>query len=530
MTIILPLLLLLVPRRSVAQEPAAPSAPSPQVVVHRLLDSALDLASATPPPVHAFALLHIADNYGKFSPERSRELFNRAFSIAGGIEDPRARAILQGAIVKAVAPLDPVVAARMAPLLSADPRDAASRNPAIESVVSQLVAKKNLAQANELLASLPSGAEYPFGAAHIVLKSTAATDPEHLLVFTRALAAFQEYPHGTFPSLLSAYWKDLPDPTLQTSLRALQVCASATPKQDPNATVYFGSDNNGPPLEAVTRERLEALSVLRTIAPAQAADLIAGTPAVRALAEQHPDAPTLRALPSPEPPAAEKSAVGKDKPSADDGDDDFFNPGIALEDPKDLQSAMEQMRRNSESEKRAAEVLKIAADDPAKALGSVSSIPQVAHRVDVLASLARKAAAKDPAAATALLAKAVGLLAELKEPLIRMFALIQIAQVYRALHDDPHTWDTYQQALQAAVAVHQNDTSQERPNTALPEYWPSTQGTRMIVMAATEALKEKAEPLLADIADPSLALFARIAMAQALLGRPMTEMNMSVSH
>src|SRR5579883_1440705 len=98
-----------------AQPTAKPA--TPQQRAHSLLDQALEMAGGTPVAVHAFALLHIADNYREFSAAKSQELFDRSLSVAAGIESPRDRATLQSAIVKALAELDVHMAVRLVQVL-----------------------------------------------------------------------------------------------------------------------------------------------------------------------------------------------------------------------------------------------------------------------------------------------------------------------------------------------------------------------------------------------------------------------------
>lgn len=130
-------------------------------------------------------------------------------------------------------------------------------------------------------------------------------------------------------------------------------------------------------------------------------------------------------------------------------------------------------------------------------------------------------AEKDPAQARNVINKCIDTMKEIKDPGERIAPWDAILDAAALIKDEPLIRETLDRALADAAALYKLDAavSKDRDNVALPEYWPSTTAYRRIVMRAAKILQTDAEPLLHKIADPNLNLLARIAMAQALLGR-----------
>ena len=75
-------------------------------------------------------------------------------------------------------------------------------------------------------------------------------------------------------------------------------------------------------------------------------------------------------------------------------------------------------------------------------------------------------------------------------------------------------------ALTRQTELYKRIPTNEAPNMAPREYWPSTQSYRRIVYRATAMYGRDAEYVLPKITDPDLNLLASIEMARSLLNKP----------
>ena len=189
----------------------------------------------------------------------------------------------------------------------------------------------------------------------------------------------------------------------------------------------------------------------------------------------------------------------------------------------DAQRFAQQFRMRAIMESRKFEVLQAAIKDPDKAFELVKSIPQPAKQAEILSAVARSVAEKDPTRSRNVLNKCMATIPEVKDPGERIPVWDAVAESAALIKDDKLLWEALERGLNDAGALYKWDTEDARGNARvnvqLQEYWPSTAAYRRIVMRAANILKTDAEPLLYKIADPNLNLLARIAMAQALLGR-----------
>ena len=98
-----------------------------------------------------------------------------------------------------------------------------------------------------------------------------------------------------------------------------------------------------------------------------------------------------------------------------------------------------------------------------------------------------------------------------------------LAEAAALIPDDKLVAEAIDRGLADAAALYKLDADDARANVLMQEYWPSMLAYRRMVMRATRILKTDAEPLVGKIGDPGVNLLARIALAQALLGREVKE-------
>jgi hypothetical protein len=238
------------------------------------------------------------------------------------------------------------------------------------------------------------------------------------------------------------------------------------------------------------------MHIVRAINPKRAEELLETRPGLRAWLEQYPK--------GTESLTAEGwfwtfTTMGGDKQGAD---------------------RMKQYARGQAlTETIASSALNAVKEDPDKAISLAQTIPAPTRRAEILGSIARSVAGKDPDKARGALDKCITLLDEIKNPNDRVVAWDSVADAAHQIKDEKLTARAIDRVLADAAEIYKQEEDAEVPNVILREYWPSTQGYRRAIMRATAILGLDAEPLLLKITDPELNLFARIAMAQGLLGR-----------
>jgi hypothetical protein len=195
-------------------------------------------------------------------------------------------------------------------------------------------------------------------------------------------------------------------------------------------------------------------------------------------------------------------------------------------DPSSLQQMALEGQSNTISEQAMAALSK---KEPLKAVELAKTIPVPERRVEVLTRIASSAGALDPTTAKAIISECIDGLKDVKTPLDRVFSWNNIAEAAHRAGDDKLAWEALDHSLADSAELYKADSDSDSPNQALRDEWPSTNAYRRAVITATKLMGIDAEPLLAQISDRDLALFARVEMAQALLERPHGSWSTSVS-
>ena len=98
--------------------------------------------------------------------------------------------------------------------------------------------------------------------------------------------------------------------------------------------------------------------------------------------------------------------------------------------------------------------------------------------------------------------------------------MLAVAKAGKATKDDSVIRDGLNRALAAARELRKLDGDPDRPNLALIEYWPSAQAYRKTVSTAIALQGPDGLWVLDRIPDADVAVLARIAAAEALMGNP----------
>jgi hypothetical protein len=166
---------------------------------------------------------------------------------------------------------------------------------------------------------------------------------------------------------------------------------------------------------------------------------------------------------------------------------------------------------------RSEEVIQMATKEPDKGLEMVRSVGSPAKQAEVLGAIARSVGEKDATKARSVLAKCMAAIDEVKDPGERIAPLDTVAEAAHAIHDDKLVQEALDRALTAAGELWKSES--EDYSHVPQEFWSSMLAYRRIATRAAAILQTDAEHLLVKMGNPSVNLMARIAIAQALLGR-----------
>jgi hypothetical protein len=329
-----------------------------------------------------------------------------------------------------------------------------------------------------------------------------------------ALSAYKRRPAGTgFPHLLARYWKALPRENAQSAISVV-VNAISDRADDPNNNEAGFSITDEGKKQANSRkakELHELIHIVRELDPKRAKELLLKYPELEEASKRSIEEP--------------KATEGQPD---DDGDEEFAMPLIPfkLSNPEGIEAELKHFRKVMDQAKDAQNAF---AKDPEKAFSSAAEIPP-RYRASLLATAAETASGKDAELGQRLLSECMTLLRDLKDPSDRALPWAKIGQAAHKLKNDKLAIEALQHALEDIVAVYAEDTNTDLPNVALPEYWPSVQGCRMVIWIAVRALGVAAEPLLAGIHNDDVALLAHIEMGRALLDQKRRDWSIQWQH
>ena len=500
---------------------AAQPSPETKATARELLDSAERLAGGTQQPhIHVMALMDIGAVYNVFDKGKSILYLRNAFAATATVPEDDGRFFrtrFQGEIVKRLADISISDACDMLRGMAQPGKDSGTGS-ATKRVVDVLLQKSDFDRAMEMVNLVPDNADYAFDAAEQILRQLPVNDSRRAIVFGNALTAYRKNSTGTaFPHMLGRVWRQVPRDSAVAAVRAV-VDAIIERADDPgNTEAGFSGNEEGfkKANSKKAKELVELIHVVRELDPKRAKELLVKYPEIA-------DAPV---------PKESKEDAKKDEKKADanDDDQDFAMPLIPIHGTNNLPEMQAEMENLTKMTAKGEEAQAMIEKDPAKALALIDEIPP-RFRVSMLATGALKLSAKNPELARTLLNKCATLLSEVKDPGDRVLPWARIAEAAHTLKNDKMAEESLQHALDDLTTVYAWDTNADEPNVALPEYWPSIVGCRLVMWSAKKVLGAGAEPLLASIPASDLALLARVELARALLEQPRKEWSIAFEH
>jgi hypothetical protein len=489
------------------EAPQKPLRPSPKEKARELLDGVVETAAGAQPQVAAAALLYVGQAYDLFDARKALEYLRQAFASTIAIPpgDATNRARLQSRIASAAAALSLPEAMTMLKQIQVAPDSHGDpRSGALTAVVSHLLAKQQFDDAIDLVNSAGVTGPYPFAAARQVFEKLPAEDPRRLSIFAYAMSAYSLRPGPAFGDFLARRWKELPRSMVQTALDEV-IGNILNDKSDEFLNVTFSSEKGSASLHNRQDAALfDLIHVVREIDPKRAEQILESRRELAELLGKFPEGSLGMG-----------NSVSRSSTSGGGRPDPAMQQSMALDG-----------MANTISEQAMAALSK---KEPLKAIELAKTIPVPERRVEVLTRIASSAGALDATTAKAVIGECIDGLKDVKDPLTRASSWNNIADAAHRAGDDKLAWEAIGHSLADSAELYKTDADSDSPNEALRDEWPSTNAYRHAVIAATKLMGIDAEPLLAQISDRDLALFARVEMAQTLLERPHESWSTSVS-
>ena len=489
---------------------AKPVKPTPHQKARELLDGVVETAAGAQPEVAAAALLYAGQAYDVFDGKKALEYLRQAFASTRAIPpgtDTR-RAELQSRIAAATVPFSLPDAAEMLKQIQVAPDgdNGDPRRTALTAVVARLLGKAQFDDAIELINSVGVTGPYPFAAARQVFEKLPADDGRRLSIFAYAMSAYALRPGAGFSEFLARHWNSLPRSMVQTALGSvIENIMREKDNPDEFQSVTFSSEKGSGSLHGRQDAALfDLMHVVRELDPKRADEILEQRKELGALLQKFPEG-TL--------------AMGDNLNTRGTSGSGRGDPAMQR------QMALEGLS-NTIAERAMAAVGK---KDLVRAVDLARTIPVIEQRVEILTRIASAAGAQDPAWARAVVSECMDGIKDVKSAQARAGSWNNIAEAAHRAGDDKLAWEALDHSLADSAELYKADADCDSPNEALRDEWPSTNAYRRAVITATKLMGVDAEPLLAQISDRDLGLFARVEMAQALLERPHGSWSTSVS-
>jgi hypothetical protein len=493
------------------REPSEEGKAAEREKARELLDSAAKMITSVQPQVQVTALYHLGDNYNLFDAKKAEEYLEQAFTAAGDLPSGTQsdqRGEMQGQVVNLMADVNLERALALLPQLSPSGGGRDARRAPVDKIARLLVERKDFDRAIQVLESVSGGTvgEYPFQSARLIFEKLAEDDPRRVQVFAAATQGYIARPRGQFGDFLSRHWQAVPRPMAEAALQALLNAVLARKDEETETSTLSTAKGAVSFSSSQDRELFNIMHVVKAIEPKRAAELLETRAELRGGVERFP--------------------LGMQ--SMRSGDSDSMSMSVSQGAPRDS-GAVGRERMEAVARARVAEALVMLKEDPQKALAMVRGIPVPRLQAEVLGSVARSVSDKDPATAKSVLDQTIHILDGIKNPSERGHIWTIVAEAAFRAKEEERAWEAIDRGLSDAAEMYKKDADVEFGNSALREYWPSTQAYRRMVHQAAKLFGVKAEGLLVKITDPELALLARLEIAQSLLGRPTSANQIRIS-
>jgi len=477
----------------------------------RLLRAAEAEAAGLEPDMRAFVIWRVAHAYTRVDPRKTDKLSVDAFAATQAIHDPP-----EGDYCVAVGSAGDIKSWIQQQVLyemvhkdkpdEVEPLLPQATAPVRDQITSELVryyeSKKDLSRAEALLSQLADSDRYPFGpAADLISALGPEQSGERTAVFNQALSNYEQHAKqssfggddiGTF---IERTWKSV-HPSL--ALEAIGKVLEAAKDQQSESRYSMSSAKGSVVLNSGYDLRLfQLLPVLQELDKDKAEAL---------LRERSEVAEQLKTYPNG------MQSLRGDNASVSFG---VTDGGHSLAGP------VAQQQVEAQLQDRIKEILKKADTDPAVALASALGLPvhggfQGSPRANALLQIAEKTTKKKPSVSKSALDEVSGLQDQLTPKEIPDVG--KLPELYLALGDTEGAKKALKILISAAGKLYEHDQDADDPNRSFKGAWPSTDLWRKCVQEAAKISPILPEEIIAELPDPEIAAFEKVAYGAALAG------------
>jgi tetratricopeptide (TPR) repeat protein len=477
-----------------AEEPTA----AQKARARKLLDQTTDMVAAATPAVQVLLARDLGELYQKLDKKKSVKLLTEAFSATPSLKAEH-RDVQQGKILARLAEVDLDAAIeRVAIYQPADPE----AKPALyENLVRTLVQREKTPVAVELFETY-SGGNYPFKALDILLTHLPADDPRQVILFGRATTAYGASGGGAFPELLARRAAALPRESVQGAVGML-LSRVADAKFAKGESVSLSGEKGPVVLQtAMDAVVFDTAHVIAMFEPKRLDEILATRPALRSALERYPK--------------GRASLGGNTASMSASGDDQSEQRAASMIGP--FAAEQQFLQRVADAAKK----------DPREAIKLADEVKDADLKARALGTVVETLHKDDPAAARAVIARAIEMLPKLERPMSVLSLLTVAFDEESAKLLTPQLQQQLIEAFFSSIGKFlKRDLDPDLPNLADRDDWPSTQLMRAVMMSVGAEQPDIAEPLLEQVKDTELRLLAQVALARGLLGEQLKSLNMN---
>lgn len=489
----------------------------------KLLKVARADAAALEPAMRAVVLEQIAVGYDKVNPTRAQAIRYNAFLVSLGIEEGtwsrqeclpwevcQTKWLLQAEILSAMVSRSAVEVERLLP--RAEPQ---AQLQVTNWLISKYTEKKNFDRAEELITQLSAEGGFPYPAAIQLLQSLPGErSSDRLTLFLQALDNFRTFGNSLpqfadLGTMLNELWRQLPPPVVLDAIDSMLDKAKADDEKEDKALVTLQSKRGNASFSSAYEYRLfQLLPMLKEIDKDRAETLLRDQQNLRATMQVLPDGPQSL-WKTPESGETLSMAVRRG---------DF--PRESASDQLD-QQLFEALERREE------QIRKEGIKDPRAALTDAATLPlkfdsapwRGSPRANMLLEIAFTAMMKagNPSAARDVLDELQKVVDNLSVAEQGHF-LADSGELYYVLRDKQALEKTVKKSLKIAQKLYERDSDPSDPNLALKAKWPSANLWWRTARMAARISPGYASGILAEIPDPEIRTFVKVAFGNTLLG------------
>jgi len=492
----------------------------------QLLKAALAETAGLQPDMRTFVLWQMAHAYEKLDIRKTDSLLIDAFRTSHSIEagpeyldtcTPLSRCdvkgVLQSEILGLIFDRSPE---RVSPLLpQAEPE---VRKQITQRLISHYANEKDFDRAEQLLNQFSQEDDYPFAAASQLIRALPQERAsERLSVFMQSFLNFQQHTsHGVelsqdFAGMVIEFWQQIPPVTAMDAIDS--ILSKAKDKDDPMSRMRMGFSTKKASLDfssAYEYRLFELLPIIEQLDKEKAESLLRDNSDTKSLLQQYPDG--LRSVTGASEGTNPETGVISMYITSDSDPKRAASTQAKMQMEQAINARLHQIV--TELPSNATQALSDALFLPLAGPSDVDWCPRLIGLQEIATNMSRR---RDSSMAKAALDEEVKLWDLIPDSAAGSM-LVEAAESYRRLGDEDNAEKALKRAMKIAEKFYAQDERDDDPERRFKASWRSTRLWQEIVAKAGRISQSLTEELLSEIPDSEIAVFEKVAYADALLG------------